>query len=579
MQSTTNYQLVKQELTDKADITQISGNWDKIDTEMKRLSDEKFDKTGGTISGAVTISAGGIAVTGGADIAGGIDSDSLALTGNATVGGTLGATGKVTASGGVEVTGGTKTDTLTVTNGATLGGAITLSGKLNANGGLEVKGGQTVTGNAVFNDSIVSKINFLGVVDATKGTAPASQKSWHLGVYDKNGFGIPSNRLARIQYTLLTDGTAQMAYYVNKPTEGASEDPVGIIAQWLNGTTARISVTHHPSNNSNDKSLATTYWVRNLKATASQFGLVKLADETALLSEADDATLTVDKAYALNDFRRMNTAYAVGDKVNCAFKFEYFLECTQAGTTSGTTLDTRNVTFGQEITDGTVQWTVRTHIRSVNGAFPSATGDIPQSALGCLPLTGGTMTGSIVVKRHVLNTESGASIYTAESDSELQICAGSNNYTEAGGVLTLYSQSAAGDIKQGGFTLAARKGDDLAELKGAPDGTLFWNEKDVMRAYTPTSTQTDLGNIASETVLTAPDDGWMVLSVTTNNSGITEVRISNETTGLNGYQLTGQTNNRWVTVTVPVSKGDQVRIYYGGANFSECKFIYARGAV
>ena len=57
MQSTTNYQLVKQELTDKADITQISGNWDKIDTEMKRLSDEKFDKSGGAIGGKLPLQA------------------------------------------------------------------------------------------------------------------------------------------------------------------------------------------------------------------------------------------------------------------------------------------------------------------------------------------------------------------------------------------------------------------------------------------------------------------------------------------------------------------------------------------
>lgn len=315
-------------------------------------------------------------------------------------------------------------------------------------------------------------------------------------------------------------------------------------------------------------------------ATAERYGIMKAATDDVVIDEdTDDAAITPAVYHDVSDFRHKSTAYALGDKVECMFNFELFLECTKAGTTGSGALNTRNVTHGQVITDGTVQWTVRTHMRSVNGVVPDATGNIPQSALGCLPLAGGTMTGSIVVKRHVLNTESGASIYTAESDSELQICAGSNNYTEAGGILTLYSQSAAGDIKQGGFTLAARKGDDLAELIGAPDGTLFWNEKDVMRAYTPTSTQTDLGNIASETVLTAPDDGWMVLSVTTNNSGITEVRISNETTGLNGYQLTGQTNNRWVTVTVPVSKGDQVRIYYGGANFSECKFIYARGAV
>lgn len=64
MQKTTNYQLKKPELTDTADITQLSPNWDKIDQELKKLWDEKFAITGGNINGAVTITSGGINATG-----------------------------------------------------------------------------------------------------------------------------------------------------------------------------------------------------------------------------------------------------------------------------------------------------------------------------------------------------------------------------------------------------------------------------------------------------------------------------------------------------------------------------------
>lgn len=99
-----------------------------------------------------------------------------------------------------------------------------------------------------------------------------------------------------------------------------------------------------------------------------------------LMSEEPKITPDVPMLYELNDFRRMNTAYNVGDKVNCAFKFELFLECTQAGTTSEETLDTRNVTHGQVITDGTVQWTVRTHIKSVGGVVADASGNVPIDA-------------------------------------------------------------------------------------------------------------------------------------------------------------------------------------------------------
>lgn len=365
MQSTTNYQLVKQELTDRADITQISGNWDKIDTQLKKLSDEKFDKAGGTIKGKTTVSAGGLSVTGGTTID------------------TLTANGKVTAKGGADVT-----------------GTLTASGKITGNGGLAIKGATslaslTTTGATIVptpsannhaatkkyvDDAITGKVEFnnfrLRSTVISRGTAPSTTQSLSIDFYDKDGLTNATDRLARIWYTLRTDNAGALTMGANNPKNGTAEDFAGIIAQWLADGTARISVTHHPATGSNNKSIATTYWVRSLTATTSEFGLVKLADETALLSEADDATLTVDASYELNDFRRMSTAYSLGDKVNCAFNFGVFLECTQAGTTSSETLDTRSVTHGQVISDGTVQWTVRTHVKSINGNVPDASGNV-----------------------------------------------------------------------------------------------------------------------------------------------------------------------------------------------------------
>ena len=111
-------------------------------------------------------------------------------------------------------------------------------------------------------------------------------------------------------------------------------------------------------------------------ASTSEYGLVRLASESDVLQETDETVMDVPLSYELNDFRRMNKAYAAGDKVNCAFRFEWFLECIQAGTTSGESLDTRNVSFGQEITDGTVKWVVRAHMKSVNGSVPDANGNV-----------------------------------------------------------------------------------------------------------------------------------------------------------------------------------------------------------
>lgn len=121
-------------------------------------------------------------------------------------------------------------------------------------------------------------------------------------------------------------------------------------------------------------------------ATENTYGVMRAATDTdALDPEADDAAITPTVYHDVSDFRHKNTAYSVGDKVECMFNFELFLECTQAGTTGSGALDTRNVTHGQVITDGTVKWTVRTHIRSVNNAVADENGnvtiDIPEPVI------------------------------------------------------------------------------------------------------------------------------------------------------------------------------------------------------
>lgn len=88
------------------------------------------------------------------------------------------------------------------------------------------------------------------------------------------------------------------------------------------------------------------------------FGLVRLAAEEDVWNEAPQTAVCTQLIYEINEFRRKSTAYNVGDKVDCAFQYERFLECTKAGTTSADLLDTRSVTHGQVITDGTVEWTV-----------------------------------------------------------------------------------------------------------------------------------------------------------------------------------------------------------------------------
>ena len=87
-----------------------------------------------TLDGALTANAG-------ATVTGGLTADTADVTGNATVGGTLGVTGEttldgaLTANAGATVTGGLTADTADVTGNATVGGNLDVTGDLSAANG------------------------------------------------------------------------------------------------------------------------------------------------------------------------------------------------------------------------------------------------------------------------------------------------------------------------------------------------------------------------------------------------------------------------------------------------------------
>lgn len=236
-------------------------------------------------------------------------------------------------------------------------------------------------------------------------------------------------------------------------------------------------------------------------ASTSEYGLVRLASESDVLNETDETVMDVPLSYELNDFRRMNKAYAVGDKVNCAFRFEWFLECIQAGTTSGETLDTRNATFGQTINDGTVKWVVRAHVKSVNNAVPDmngninveigdiktingnkpdSTGNITPQQTGCLPLTGGTMTGDLIFNKSTPNIKS-------KEDSQTLVLLGGGN-TENGGGLWLYGLNEPGNSK-GCFRIRSSTTNRYMDLVGeASTGKLMWEGDNIALTKTVINT-------------------------------------------------------------------------------------------
>lgn len=112
-------------------------------------------------------------------------------------------------------------------------------------------------------------------------------------------------------------------------------------------------------------------------ATPSTFGVLRVASvEDELDCSCTEAAITPQNFYSLADFRLADTEYSVGDRVECKYNFEYYLECTKAGTSSSEVMDTHGVTPNQVITDGTMEWTVRVKPKSVNGIEADTYGNV-----------------------------------------------------------------------------------------------------------------------------------------------------------------------------------------------------------
>ncbi len=123
----------------RTDVNNNTAEIGKIGTvlgaDYKNPEFDSLKVTGETmLDGALTANAG-------ATVAGGLTADTADVTGNATVGGTLGVTGEttldgaLTANAGATVTGGLTADTADVTGNATVGGNLDVTGDLSAANG------------------------------------------------------------------------------------------------------------------------------------------------------------------------------------------------------------------------------------------------------------------------------------------------------------------------------------------------------------------------------------------------------------------------------------------------------------
>ena len=113
-------------------------------------------------------------------------------------------------------------------------------------------------------------------------------------------------------------------------------------------------------------------------ASSEQAGMLRIASEADEKNcGCQDAAVTPSNLHNVLGGRKANTAYKSNEILACPYQPGLLLKCVQAGTTSTSLLNTTNVTKGQVITDGGVKWLVYNPLDNY------------------LPLSGGTMTGSV----------------------------------------------------------------------------------------------------------------------------------------------------------------------------------------
>lgn len=336
-------------------------------------------------------------------------------------------------------------------------------------------------------------------------------------------------------------------------------------------------------------------------ATTSKFGLVRLAAEEDVLKESPQTAVCTQLIYEINEFRRKSTAYLVGEKVDCAFQYERFLECTKAGTTSADMLDTRDVTHGQVITDGTVEWTVRTHVRSINdsvagadgnvlvdvgvkkinGNGPDSSGNITPSQTGCLPLSGGQMTGGITWNGKSLYEDSGQlkwngqrlvhdNFYLGNKGNGISLTFGAGtSHDRGGGSISLWEANDPDINSAGNFALRAVNADgtNVRELFGNLQGGLHWDTHTVLN-FLKTSAKTMLSTDGS--TVTVPFDGLAYIKAQRHGAGggYLEVFVDNSSIG------SVDSNNFSIgSMCIPLKRGQTFRTVNSGLHTAACLLI------
>ena len=179
-------------------------------------------------------------------------------------------------------------------------------------------------------------------------------------------------------------------------------------------------------------------------------------------------------------------------------------------------------------------------ISNVTGLQAALDGKAPAShSHGYLPLTGGTVTGSIT-----FNPASNVALLSGSGADDIFGINSADSYKN-GGYFRLYGSNSTDDNK-GGFLLGVSDGSAVkASLVGTPDRKLLWGGNDITLGYPNYGAAT---SVLGESY-TAPADGWIYVQYEGASALVTY--LVNE-------HLVGKFGGANSSIFVPVKKGDTV---------------------
>ena len=146
----------------------------------------------------------------------------------------------------------------------------------------------------------------------------------------------------------------------------------------------------------------------------------------------------------------------------------------------------------------------------------------------------------------------------------------------------------------GSILLIAEDQTNTSKLIGLPDGTLTWKDKNLVRSVNGVNADTQ-GNVQtvfpSDTFInvtsfpfTAPSNGWITVNTIATASLVgTYAHLSTNSSGgeTKLMSISARNNDTQTSMsnTLPVKKGDIVKISYNNARLISAKFFYAEGEI